>query len=159
MILNSRLKQILLGIFIIIMAIPVNAQEHFSRGLEQTSFVPKGQIVAGFTASFSQSNQNNYQFLIVEGINGNTYSMKISPMACYIFKDNLGVGGRVAYSRSRTKIDAADIIIDSETDYAMDNLYSIGQKYSIMGIFRNYISLGSSMRFGMFAELQLEFRS
>ncbi|MDD2961410.1 MAG: hypothetical protein PHR45_04925 [Muribaculaceae bacterium] len=133
------------------------AQEHFSRGIEQHSFVPKGQIVAGLSASYSQSKQDNYQFLIIEGISGDSYSVKVSPMVCYIFKDNMGVGGRLAYTRTKTKLDKATIVIDSETDYSMDNMYSISQKASAMGVFRNYISLGDSKRFGIIAEMQLEF--
>lgn len=153
------IKTIVLVFVIMISCVETTAQETFKRGLEQTTFVPKGQIVAGFNASFSQSNQTNYQFLIIEGISGNTYSMKVSPMACYIFKDNMGVGGRMAYSRSRTKLDNAKVVIDSETDYSVENLYEINQKYSAMGIFRNYISLGSNKRFGLYAEVQLELGS
>lgn len=134
----------------------VHAQEPFKRGIELNTFVPKGQIVAGFNASFSQSNQNDYQFLIVEGISGNTYSMKVSPMVCYIFKDNLGIGGRAAYSRSRTKLDNAKIVIDSDNSYDVENLYNINQSFSAMAIFRNYISLGKTKRFGLYAEVQME---
>lgn len=137
-------------------ALVSHAQEHFSRGFEKTSFVPKGQWVTGITANYSQSNQDNYQFLIVEGMSGDTYSFKVSPMVCYIFKDNLGLGGKVAYSRSSTQLDNAKVIIDSETDFSMENLHCISDNYSVMGIFRNYISLGSSKRFGLFNEVQLE---
>lgn len=133
------------------------AQQPFRRGLEQTTFIPKGQFIAGLTASFSQSNNDNYQFLIVEGISGNTYSMKVSPMLCYAVKDNLAIGGRVAYKRSRSKIDEAEIKFDSESDYSVDNLYDINHTISAMGILRQYLSLGSTRRFGLFAEMQLEF--
>lgn len=133
------------------------AQTEFSRGIEQQSFIPKGQWVAGFSASFSQTNMNNYQFLIIEGISGDNYGMKVSPMACYIFKDNMGVGGRFAYSRSRTKMDNVSIVLDSETDYSLENFYNISQKYSTMAVFRNYMSIGNTKRFGLFAELQLEY--
>ena len=100
---------------------------------------------------------NNYQFLIIEGISGDNYGMKVSPMACYIFKDNMGVGGRFAYSRSRTKMDNVSIVLDSETDYSLENFYNISQKYSTMAVFRNYMSIGNTKRFGLFAELQLEY--
>lgn len=143
--------------FMALVAVAVAAQEPFKRGFGSYSFVPKGQIVAGLSASFTQSNNNNYQFLIVEGIDGDTYSMKVSPMVCYIFKDNLGAGGRFAYTRSRTRLNSADIVLDSETDYSLENFYSINQKYSSIAIFRNYISLGKQKRFGMFNEVQLEF--
>ncbi|MBD5244514.1 MAG: hypothetical protein HDS02_02845 [Bacteroides sp.] len=133
-----------------------SAQEPFKRGLEQISFVPKGQWITGVSVNYSQSNQDNYQFLIVEGINGDTYSFKVSPMLMYCFKDNLAAGGKFSYTRSRTRLDSGSVILDSETTYDADHLYAITSNYYGTATFRNYISLGSSMRFGMFNEVQLE---
>ena len=130
--------------------------EQFSRKIEQRTFVPKGQWIAGLNVSFSQSDQNNYSFLIVEGIDGDTYSFKASPMVCYMFKDDMGVGGKLEYSRSRIRMDNADIVLDSETDYSNENLYNISQGFSGMAIFRNYINLGRSKRFGIYNEVQLK---
>ena len=130
--------------------------EEFSRKIEQRTFVPKGQWVAGLSVSFSQSNQNNYSFLIVEGIDGDTYSFKATPMLCYMVKDDMGLGGKLEYSRNRIRLDNADIVLDSETDYSNENLYSISQGFSGMGIFRNYINLGRSKRFGIYNEVQLK---
>ncbi|MDE6283454.1 MAG: hypothetical protein K2L97_05645 [Muribaculaceae bacterium] len=133
------------------------AQVEFSRGLEQISFVPKGQWITGVSVSFSQSNQKNYQFFIVENISGDAYTFKVSPMLMYCFKDNLCAGGKMAYTRTRTRLDQARFVIDSESDYSMENLYQISHNYSAMACFRNYISLGHSHRFGFFNEVQLQF--
>jgi hypothetical protein len=75
----------------------------------------------------------------------------------YSFKDNLAAGGRMGYSRQRTKLNNANVIIDSETDYSVDNLYSISHSFYTTGAFRNYISLGNNKRFGLFNEVQLQF--
>lgn len=82
-----------------ILAIPSDmfAQKQFKRDLEQISFIPKGQWITGVSVSYSQSKEDNYQFLIVEGIDGNAYNFKISPMAMYCFKDNLVAGARLGY--------------------------------------------------------------
>ena len=133
------------------------AQERFSRGFSNDSFVPKGQWVTGVSVGFSQSNQNNYQFFILEGINGDTYSFKVTPMFCFIFKDDLGVGGKFGYERSRIKVDEANLVLDSNTNVDFESLYSINQEYSATGIFRNYIGMGRSKRFGFFNEVQLGF--
>lgn len=135
----------------------VSAQVEFKRGLEQVSFIPKGQWITGVSVSFSQSNQDNYQFFIVEDISGDAYTFKVSPMLMYCFKDNLCAGGKMSYTRTRTRLDQARMVIDSETDYSVDNLYQISQNYSAMACFRNYISLGRSHRFGFFNEVQLQF--
>ncbi len=133
----------------------ISAQEQFSRDLEQISFVPKGQWLAGVSVNYSQSSQDNYQFLIIENLNGDTYSFKVSPTVMYAFHDNLAAGGRFAYERQRTKIDGS-AIFDSETSYDLDNLYSISQNFYGTACFRNYISLGKSTRFGLFNEVQIQ---
>lgn len=133
-----------------------HSQEKFKRNLETVNFIPKGQWITGVSVSYSQSNQDNYQFLIIEGIDGDIYSFKITPTLMYAFKDNLAVGGKFGYSRSRTNLDKAKVVIDSETDYTADNFYMISQDYTAMGVLRNYFSFGRSKRFGMFGELQLE---
>lgn len=133
----------------------LNAQEQFSRDIRQISFIPKGQWIGGVSVSYSQSNQNNYQFLIIENLNGDTYTFKVSPMLMFAFKDNLAAGGRFAYSRSRTRLENADIVLDSETGYNVENLYNITHSYTGTGAFRQYLSLGDNTRFGLFNEVQL----
>lgn len=137
-------------------ALPASAQQEFKRKLEQISFVPKGAWISGVSVSYSQSDQNKYQFLIVENINGDTYTFKVSPMLMFCFKDNLAAGGRFSYSRQRTRLNSADIVLDSETSYNIDNLYSISHSYHGTALFRSYLSLGRSTRFGLFNEVQLQ---
>lgn len=132
------------------------AQQPFKRGLETIMFVPKGQWITGVNVNYTHSHQNNYQFLIVEGISGDTYSFKVSPMALYSFKDNLALGGRFAYERQMTEINSADLILDSETNYDADHFYAISQNFYGTAVFRNYISMGESTRFGFFNEMQLQ---
>ncbi len=128
----------------------------FSRDIESVVFVPKGQWVTGLSVSYSQSSQNKYQFLIFEGISGDTYSFKISPMLMYVAAPDLGVGGRFAYARSLTKLESADIILDSETDYSLDHLYRLSHNYYFTAMARNYFSIGKSKRFGFFNEMQIQ---
>ena len=134
-----------------------SAQEVFRRGLEQITFVPKGQWITGVSVSYSQSDQDKYQFLVIEDLSGDTYTFKVSPMLMFVFKDNLAAGGRLAYSRQRTRLNSADIVLGSDTEYNIDNLYSISHNFSGMLAFRNYISLGHSTRFGLFNEVHLQF--
>ncbi|MDE6340339.1 MAG: hypothetical protein K2K97_11220 [Muribaculaceae bacterium] len=130
--------------------------EEFSREMESVVFVPKGQWVTGLSISYSQSNQNRYQFLILEGVSGDTYSFKVSPMLCYMFRDDMGAGLKFAYTRSLTKLENAQIVFDSETDYGADHFYSLGHNYYATAFFRNYFSIGRSKRFGFFNEVQMQ---
>lgn len=133
------------------------AQQPFDRGMNTpVTFVPKGQWITGISVNYSAASHDNYQFFIFEGINGNSYSFKISPMVMYAFQDNLAAGARMAYTRSLVKIDSGSLVLDSSTNYDVDNLYSISHNYSATAAFRNYISLGGGNRFGLFNEVQLQ---
>ena len=114
----------------------VHAQE-FDRGIVLNTFIPKGQWVVGNSISYSEYSNDNYQFLVVENMDGIGYTFKVSPMFCYIVKDNLGLGGRFAYERSLTKLDNASIKIGDDRSFDMDNVYSLSHSYSGMAIMRN----------------------
>lgn len=154
---TNLLRSLLLtALTLLATAIQTSAQEPFRRGLEQVSFVPKGQWITGVSVSYSQSHQDNYQFLIIENLTGDTYTFKVSPMLMFAFNNNLAAGGRFAYTRSKTKLDKASVVLGSDTSYDVDHLYSISQEYFGTAAFRNYISIGKSQRFGFFNEVQLQ---
>lgn len=149
----------LFAILVVALALAVpraSAQVEFKRGLEQVSFIPKGQWITGVSVSFSQSDQKNYQFLIVENLHGDAFSFKVSPMLMYAFQKDMAAGGKFAYTRSRTRLNSADIVLGGDSNFNVDNLYSISQNYSAMAAYRNYFSLGRSRRFGFFNEVQLQ---
>lgn len=128
----------------------------FEPELESVVFVPKGQWVAGVSINWTQSNQNKYQFLIVEDLSGDTYSFKVSPMLIYIVRNDLGFGGKFSYTRSLTKLEKGSIVLGEDTEYDMDHLYRLSHNYYAMAVMRNYFSLGRSKRFGFFNELQFQ---
>ena len=130
--------------------------EEFSRDIESVVFVPKGQWITGLSVSYTQSSQDKYQFLILEGISGDTYSFKISPMVLFTVKNDLALGARFSYARALTKVANADIVLDSETSYSFDHLYRLSHNYYGSLLMRNYFSLGKSTRFGFFNEVQLQ---
>ena len=129
--------------------------EPFEKDTESVVFVPKGQWVTGLSVSYSQSDQNKYQFLVIEDLSGDTYSFNIAPMVLYVFKDDMGAGGKFGYKRSLTKLESAEIVLDPENRFDVDHLYSLSHDFYAMGIFRNYFAIGKSRRFGFFSELQL----
>lgn len=129
--------------------------EEFEPDIQSVVFVPKKQWVTGLSISYEQANQNRYQFLIIEDITGDTYSVKVSPMLAYAVRDDMVLGLKFAYQRSLTKLESADIVIDSETSYDVDHLYRLGHNYYATAFMRNYFSIGQSKRFGFFNELQL----
>lgn len=136
-------------------ALAAGAQE-FKRDIELTTFVPKGQWILGNSISYSEHNEKNYQFLIIDGINSDGYTFKVSPMLCYAFADNLAAGGRFSYGRSLTKLKGVTINVDEDNQFDIDNLYQLKHSYSGMAMLRSYISLGNSKRFALYCDIQLE---
>lgn len=128
----------------------------FSYDIENNVFIPKGQWITGLTISYTQSSQNKYQFLILEGISGDTYSFKVSPMLAYAVSNDLALGLKFGYTRSLAKLENGDIVFDDENSFNVDHLYSLGHNYYGTAFMRNYFSLGNSKRFGFFNEIQLE---
>lgn len=119
-------------------------------------FVPKGQWIVGSSVSYSEHTENNYDFLVVEKINSDGYSFKLSPMFAYALKDNMALGGRFKYGRTLVRMDKTQLNLDDETSFDINNIYQLKHSYSAMAIFRNYIPLGDSKRFAVFSETQLE---
>lgn len=119
-------------------------------------FVPKGQWIVGSSVSYSEHTENNYDFLVVEKINSDGYSFKLSPMFAYALKDNMALGGRFKYGRTLVRMDETQLNLDDETSFDINNIYQLKHSYSAMAIFRIYIPLGDSKRFAVFSETQLE---
>ena len=114
---NRLVRFILASVVLAMGLLPCEAfaQEAFSRKIKQVTFVPKGAWIGGVSVSYTQSKEDNYQFLIFEGIDGDSYSFKVSPTVMFCFKDNMAAGGRFSYQRQRTCIDKGDLVLDSRT--------------------------------------------
>lgn len=166
---KHHLTSVLLAILLLLQGAPSQAQQEISqnqdsivsalkesRGLKQHTFVPKGQWIVGGNISYSQRSSENYQFLIIDGINGGGYSFGVSPMFSYMFADNMGVGGRFSYERSLIKLNSADVKLSDDMNFNIGDIYSLSHSYSGMAVLRNYISIGKNTRFGIFNETQLE---
>ena len=138
-----------------IWGITTQAQE-FKRNIEPRTFVPKGQWIVGSSVSYSEHNEQNYQFLIVDGFNSDGYTFKVSPMFCYALKDNLAAGGRFSYGRTLTKLDGVTLNLDDDTNFDVNDLYQLKHSYSAAAVLRNYIPLGNSKRFALYSETFFE---
>lgn len=56
------------------------------RNITMHKFVPKGQWIVGSSISYSQSEQKDYNFLVIESVSGDGYTFKISPLLCLLLQ-------------------------------------------------------------------------
>ena len=152
-----RLKKRLIFLFILGLIPFMGSAQEFDRDIEQVTFVPKGQWLFGGAFSYSQTSSDSYKFLVLSDINGSNYTFKVSPYFGYFIKDNLCLGGRFAYKRNMLRLDNLELDLGEDLDLGLNvkDYYTLNQVYSAALIMRNYISLGSSKRFGIFNEVRL----
>ena len=121
-------------------------------------FVPKGQWIFGGTASYSTHTNDRYQFFIIEDINSEGYTIRVSPMIAYALRDNMAIGARFVYARSLLKLDNASLKFGDDvdaTEFRARDFYTLTHSYTASVIWRQYIPLGNSKRFALFNEMQL----
>lgn len=149
------MKHIILGTALLLAAgtLPVAAKgTKFDRGIEQKTFIPKGQWMCGASFSYSEHTDDNFKWLVVDDINSVGYTFKVSPIVSYFIRDNVAIGGRLAYSRSST--DLGNLSLDLGDDLNFDLSDYKDKSHTVSGAFfiRTYLNLGDSKRFGLFSE-------
>lgn len=130
------------------------------RGLTSMSntFVPQGQWVVAINASFSTHSNNNYSFVVIDGIDSEGHTIKVAPALGYALSNNMVVGIRFSYARTFLRIDNGSIQLgddDTGVDLKADYFYSLKHTYQASLIWRQYIPLGNNKRFAIFNETQL----
>ena len=141
--------------------VPTTRAERISqRGITNLAhtFVKKGTLIAGTNAAYSTHTNKDYNFAIIEGINSQGYTLRLSPMVAYALRDNMAVGLRGTYSRSNLTIDSAGLKFgegDTSTEINVNDFKAVRHSYLVAAIWRQYIPLGQSKRFAIFNEISL----
>lgn len=140
---------------------PLTVNEHRARrGLTEMDnvFVPKGQWILGANASYSTHQNDSYNFLVIEGIQSDGYTFKVSPLLAYAIRNNMSIGIRGIYSRTNLMVDRADVVVGDDatgTQINVSDYKSVKHSYTVAFSWRQYIPLGRSKRFAFFNEMQL----
>ncbi len=74
--------------------------------------------MGGVTFSYTELTGDNYKLLILDDVNGEGYTFKVSPYAGYFFRDNMAAGVRLNYNR--TYADIGSINLDLGDDLTFD---------------------------------------
>ncbi|MCF0176204.1 MAG: hypothetical protein HUJ94_05145 [Bacteroidales bacterium] len=134
--------------------------QKLDRGLSISSmptFVAKGSWMVGGSANWTFHENENFRFLVADGVNSSGYKVNVSPAVCYMVKDNMGVGLRMGYSRSNLKIDEAGVGV-GDIGLDMENYHTLKHTFQVQGIMRNYIPVGNAKKIALFNEVQLGYR-
>ena len=127
----------------------------FDRGIEQSLFVPKHQYFAGFGASYTVVESNDYRLLVMEDLRGEGYSLSVSPYMGYTFADNMGAGVRFRYKRTMVDLRGVTLSLGEGLSFGLNDAYMITHSYYGTVFFRSYASIGNSKRFGFYNDIQV----
>lgn len=161
-IINSNMKHQITILLAITLLFPSFLQakkdrEQIDRGIHSSTFIPKGQWMVGGSFSYSESNSDDYKFLILKNVEGKRYSFSVSPNFGYFIRDNVAVGGRFSYTRDYIDIGNLDIDLNEDLSFKINNASLLQHMIYGTGFVRTYINLGNSKRFGLFNEARVTF--
>lgn len=151
------MKNILLLLMLMCCLPTAFAREKFDRGIEQKTFIPKGQWMCGASFSYSEHTDDNFKFLVIDDINSVGYTFKVSPVVSYFIRDNISIGGRLAYSRGLTDLGNISLSLGDDLSFDLSNYKDRSQTVSGSFFIRTYLNLGDSKRFGLFNEARVTY--
>lgn len=133
------------------------AQKGFDRKIQSSLFVPKGTWMGGASFSYSEQTNDNYKFLVLQDVNANGYTFKVSPYAGYFFANNMAAGMRLKYTRSYIDMRNLNIDLGDDLTFGVKDYSYLEHSMAASGFLRTYMGLGSGKIFGFFNELQLTY--
>lgn len=107
---------------------------------------------------FSTHDNSNYTLVVIEGIESEGHTIKISPLLGYAVADNMVVGGKFGYSRTFLRLDGGGFSMgggDTGIELKVDSYYALKHLYEGSLFWRQYIPFGDNKRFALFSEVQL----
>ncbi len=140
-------------------------QKSFDRGIGMSSsvFIPKGSIGSGLSFTYHDYNVGNAAndvgynmlFSLLKGTKGTMTTFGVSPFVSYFVADNLSIGLRFDYDRTRLNLGYAGLSLMEGMDFSIQDMNYFKHMYSGALAGRYYMPFGDSKRFAMFAEVQL----
>lgn len=166
------MKKILLFISTVLLSVNVfagtkaesAAEDKFDRGIgiSTSVFIPKGTLGVGASFSYGTYDLGNSEgdagfkalFGLVNGINAKMVTGGVSPNASYFVIDNLAVGGRFDFKRSKIDVGSVNLSLTDEMNFGLKNFHYLKDAYEGAVFARYFIPFGKSKRFAMFTELR-----
>lgn len=141
--------------------------EKFDRGVGKMNsvFIPKGYIGGGLTFSYktydmgNSANDVGYSMLfsLLSGLQGQMYTLGISPSFSYFVADNLSVGARFDYDRTSLNVGNLGLSLGDLASISIQDYHMLKNSYSGAVTMRYYMPIANSKRIAMFGEVRLGF--
>ncbi|MBP5398384.1 MAG: hypothetical protein J6Y32_07175 [Bacteroidales bacterium] len=155
---KTLLRAFLAAVFLFIGFLPAEGQMKCDRGYamvnQPVKIVKKGDWMFGGSFGFSGATADNNSILVISGINARLYDVDVSPNFCYMFGDNMGVGGRFSYKRNFINVASAGLSMEG-VDVHVKDYYLASHSYLFGAYFRYYKPFGRTGRFSAFVDAEL----
>lgn len=155
------MSKLLAASFLILVfsGLPLSAQKKvYDRGYDMKTpeavIASKGTWSIGGNIGVTISSQNKYDFLIIDGITARSHSLLIAPQFCYMLADNIGIGGRIRYTRGYMAVDSASTSF-GQTKIELKNYDYLRHTYLGGVFFRYYKPFGTSGRFSAYMDAEI----
>ena len=112
--------------------------QRIDREIMKTTFIPKGQWMAGGTVSYSEHEDVLRGLRAVQG-------------------HNVAAGVRFAYNRTYLDMSNFELNLGEDFNINLKDLYWLEHKYEVSGFLRTYMPIGKSKIFGLFNEVRLTY--
>lgn len=130
------------------------------REVNKMKFIFKGELAGGINASYSTLSSSETSLLtVIDDIYASGTIASIKPFFGYFYRDNRYIGVRFGYDYIQGEIDNALIDLGESNDMSFDVPYIsfLSHKYNFGVFHRSYTGLDKKGRFGLFAEIELNY--
>lgn len=135
-------------------------ERRVDREINKKEFMFKSEYMVGLTASYSNLNTDNAEYLtLITNMNVSGSIISVKPFAAYLYRDNRAAGFRFGYVEYSGTIESTTLDLGDTNDLSFDVPYvSLSSKNYSYGVFhRAYAPLDNKGNVGLFAEVELSF--
>lgn len=144
---------------LMLLASPAEAKKHktFDRGIKTSVFMPKGAKVAGVSFNYFKLDMDDFDFLILDGIDAKGYTFSISPHFAYTVKNDIAIGAKGSFRRSYANIGNIDVSLGDDMSFEMDHWRMMSNSFRGSVFLRTYMSLFGSKVVGFYNDVELSY--
>lgn len=136
--------------------IRTRAVGRFDRGITNHRFAPRKQWMGGITVSYANFDSRDSRLLVslIKDLNCEGYTMRINPFFGYFVRDNVAIGFKLGYERSKIDLGNLSLKFD-DVDISLKDIYLMEKLVSGTFFHRSYVGLDAGKRIGLFNETSL----